>query len=348
MKKLLFACAAAAVFGLACGNGGGTSDGGSGTGSGGTTGSSSSSGGTTGGGAITYCDGFGVQDSSAAQMVVETYSFSGALKTGGCYNTMVGYEKDAGGFVGWSDNTTIQNVGGIYDINLSDNYTEGTGSQAVSQAPAVIFPGGCDDMGLGSGTNGIAGDGGMNFTAPSGASTVAEAVTQGSSFSAGATVWGVVTAIYPWTGGSTPKSGSFYIQDVVTDGGMPAPASGIAVYVNKANVGTMVPPSRGDVVTLSGFTWSPYDGHNSKATPPEPGFTNKQNQLASTASSAVIVIGTAPLPAPVPLPATQLSPTQSTSQYFGMRVTATGAPFTVKGTDGNNDCPPQVENIHGG
>jgi hypothetical protein len=350
MKKHLLACVALSAFAVACSGGSGGTTGGNGGTTGSGNGGGTSTGGSTGGNTPeTFCDGFGVKDSSGNPMLVETYSFSTALKAGNCYDTMVGYVKDAGGFIGWKDGTSITAVGGIYDVNLSDNYTMGTGSTPVSPAPAVIFPGGCDDMGLTGSTND--GDGGMNFTAPAGAITVAAAVAQAGSITASTVVYGVVTAVYDWTppqGSTGAKSGSFYLQDVVAPGGTPAPGSGISVYMNKADIGTNVNPNRGDVVTITGFTWSPYDGSDSKTSPPEPGFTDDQNQLGSSSTSKVTVIGNAPLPPPVSLPATSLSPTATTSQYFGMRVTATGGPFTVQGSDGNNDCPAGVETNYSG
>jgi hypothetical protein len=343
---------------LSVGCGSSSSSGGTSTGGGGTTGSANgggTSGGSTGSAAPeVFCDGFGLKDSSNNQFLVETYSFSGALKTGGCYNELVGYSKDAG-FTGLIDGNSVTTVGGIWDVDQEfGGKLEGTGATPISAADPAIFPGGCDDMGIvDAGPLDIDGDGGMNFTLPTGAQTVASVVATTSVATTGPIV-GVVTAVYPWTpaaGSTAAKSGSFYMQDPVAAGGTPAPGSGTLVYMNKDDIGSNIAPNRGDVVTVTGFTWSPYNGADVKDDN-LPGYTNNQNQVSSGTGAAVTVIGTAPLPPYVSLTAAQLSPTgTSESAYYQMRVTVTGGPFTVDGTGAADpsssswDCPAPIETI---
>jgi hypothetical protein len=109
-------------------------------------------------------------------------------------------------------------------------------------------------------------------------------------------------------------------------------------------------PARGDVVSLTDFAWSPYNGADK--TDNLPGYTNDQNQIASATGSTISVIGNAPLPPPVPLTAADVSPTgTSEKQYYQMRVTITGGPFTVDGTGQYDpsssqwDCPAQLTTI---
>ncbi len=305
--------------GTASGTGGGPSGtgGGSGTtgGSGGSTGSVPCSPACTGtascsagscvcprsseryvGGACVYCDGFAADDPSGVEILVGVQLFWQALSGGGCQATL---EQDGGSYAA---------PGGIWDVDPDDNGTTGP--------VYALFPGGCDDMGLGPFAG--VGDGGLNYTPPAGALTVAQAIqTQGASMS----VYGVVTAFYPWTSG---KSGLVYLEDPVPPGGTPAPRSGLAVYVALADVpsiGTNV-PARGDVVEFSALAYEPFAG---------------RTELATSASSTMAIVGNAPLPPPVPLPASALAPSgaaQSVPSYTGMRVVARPGPFDV--VDG---CP---------
>ncbi len=184
-----------------------------------------------------YCDGFACDDSSQNEVLVDTAIFSAALLGGGCIDEL---QTDGGSY---------PTVGGIWDTDIDDD-----GSPTPIEA---VFPGGCDDMGLGP-YPGV-GDGGINFTAPSGGVTVAYAVaTQGTNMS----VYGVVTALYPWAL-SPAKSGLVYLQDPVASGAAPA-GSGVAVYAKDtyvASLGATVPP-RGSVVEFTGLDWKPFQGQN--------------------------------------------------------------------------------------
>jgi hypothetical protein len=281
------------------------------------------------------CDGFGLE-AGGDQFLIETEAFYPSLQVGGCLATLVGYSKDAG-FTGYVSGTTVQQAGGILDVDIVDDAAEGIGPNPTAAADPVLFLGGCDDMGLGPYTGD--GDGGMNYAFPIGGQTVASVVA--AQAVAGGPLVGVVTAVYPWTSGVlTPKSGMFYIQDPVPSGGTPAPGSGVLVYMGKNDIGSNAVPNRGDVVILSGFVWSPYNGTN--RTVDLPGYTNDQVQIGSTASATVTVIGNAPLPPPVSLTPADLSPTgTSEKQYYQMRVTVSGGPFTVDGA--NTSCPVPVE-----
>jgi hypothetical protein len=135
----------------------------------------------------------------------------------------------------------------------------------------------------------------------------------------------------------------------VAAGGTPAAGSGVLVYMSKDDIGSNVAPQRGDVVSITGFTWSPYNGHDK--TDNLPGYSNSQNQLSSGTGAVVTVIGTAPLPPPVPLTAADLSPSGSSEkQYYGMRVNVTGGPFTVSGTGAGDypswTCPAGLTTVH--
>jgi hypothetical protein len=251
-----------------------------------------------------YCDGFACNDPSQNQILVDTAIFYEALLGGGCIDEL---QTDGGSY---------PTVGGIWDTDIDDD-----GSLTPVSA---IFPGGCDDMGLGPYPGVGVGDGGINFTPPGGAVNVATAVaTQGTNMS----VYGVITALYGWT--VTPaKSGLIYLQDPVASGAAPA-GSGVAVYAKDtfvATLGTTVPP-RGSVVELTGLDWKPFQG---------------QNELAITSGSTVTILGNARLPPPVPLPASELGPSGATASnpYKGMRVVSQSSSCAVV-----NACPLDLQYI---
>jgi len=239
-----------------------------------------------------YCDGFACEDPSANQVLVDTSIFYQALSGGGCLAQL---QLDGGAY---------PIVGGIWDTDTDDN---GGGPTPVD----AIFPGGCDDMGLGP--FGGVGDGGLNFTAPGGALTVAQAVaSQGS----GMNVYGVVTALYGWAL-SPAKSGLVYLQDPVASGSPPQ-KSGIAVYVKDTYVATIgsAIPARGEVVEFTAVDYKPFDG---------------QDELAITSGSTLVALGNAPLPPPVSLPSSALGAGGGAASlpYKGMRVVAQSASCQV-------------------
>jgi hypothetical protein len=348
----------ASTLSTGCGSSGG-SDGGTNSNSSSSSSSSSSSGGSSGAAAPeTFCDGFGLKDSSSNLFLVETFNFSAQLgyKTsiGGCYNALVGYTDDAG-FSGLVDGDTVQAISGILDVDQEFyGKTEGQGATATAAADPALFLAGCDDVGVyDAGPLDIDGDGGMNFTLPTAAQTVASVVSAQKVATSGPLV-GVVTAVYPWTpaaGTEAAKSGNFYIQDPVAPGGTPAAGSGALVYVSKDDINsTMTIPNRGDVVSITGLSWSPYNGADKDDN--LPGYTNEQVELETGSATAIAVIGNAPLPPPIQLTAADLSPTgTSEKQYYQMRVSVTPGPFTVAGTgqysgsSPNFDCPAQLTTV---
>ncbi len=333
----LLACVAAATAFAACGGGGGGTDAGNGntngssgtantsgggdggSTSGGTTSGGTTSGGTTSGGgsdggstAKTYCDGVQLEADGGATFMLETFNFSKALAA--CS------PKD------WADGTAVQNAGGILDIDILD----GQGPSTVGvNAPPVLYVASCDDLNAPA----MADGGGASFPAPDAGSptTVAAAVTAQTT----GTFWGVVTAAYA---GGAGKSSSLYVQDVVGPSGTPAPKSGVGVYIRKQDSATIATPNPGDVVVVTNFKWSPYNGYSSTFH----GFGNNQNQFESQAGASIQVIGQTGLPPPVTVSPTDLDPTNpsATAQgYYGMRVTVSGGPFKVDGSGPSNTCP---------
>ncbi len=307
------------------------------TSSGGTTsGSSSSSSSSSSSGTVTsktYCDGVGL--SAAGETIyAQTYWFEAGLKAGGCFPTIMG--SAAGG--GWTDGTSVSAASGILDYDVEDN----GGAGPSAHAALVIFAAGCEDFGLPQNGETIDGNGAASFPPPANGQTVASVV---SSQAVTGAVYGVVTAVEPWalaTATAAAKHGAFYLQD--PGSGLAEPGSGILVFVPASVVSATVPaaaaPNRGDVVALTGFTWSPYNG----STASSPGYVNSQNQLQAGAAASLQVIGTAPLPPPVPLAIGNLVPT-GTSQYLGMRVSSADGPFTVAGSGPSNSCPASIADV---
>ncbi len=253
----------------------------------------------------TYCDGLGLTSGSGNPVLLETYNFNGTLTAGGCLAQLTA---DA-------DGATVATVGGIYDLDTLDN-----GSATLSD---VVFPGGCDDLGLSAFAPP---DGGPGFTTPSGASTIAAAYGVDAGPIA---IYGVVTAIDPWAATPTAYNGNVYLQDPAS--GVPAPHSGALVFFAKANAAVYgVPPVRGDVVEVTNVTWAPYKG---------------QGQFTAGATSVVTLLGTSPLPTAVSLGSVDLGPTAtgSSQPYLGMRVVADDGPFTVNGGAASGDCPAGVQ-----
>lgn len=308
---LRFGFVAAAALAVACSSSGG-SDGGTDAGN---------SGGTDAGGTpdsgmmvagMTYCDGFGAVDSTSGDTVlVETYSFGKALETEGCDDTVEAF----------ADKTAITQVGGIYDLDTSDN--------AIG---AVIYPANCGDLGL----PGFTQPTGTTITPPTGISTVAAAIVGGQ---ASTSLYGVVTAIYPWRAGGTiteadggtytetAAGGTIYVQDATASGATPAPSSGIEIYVPKAADAIMAIPVVGNVVSFTGLKWSPYKG---------------ANQFEASAASVVTVLGTSPLPTPVMLTPAEVGTTALASPTAeGMRVIVSGS-FKVSGSETSGTCPAGV------
>ncbi|MHB1845820.1 MAG: hypothetical protein ACYCWW_13415 [Deltaproteobacteria bacterium] len=329
-RASLWACAAAGLALAACGGGttngttGGTGGSSGTTGTtgtttgGGTTGTTTGGGTTTTGGGKTYCDGFAADTDAGAQVYVQTYAFGKSLTS--CGSLVLDASKV-------TDGMTFATIGGVFDIDSSDN---GTGASAPGD-PA-IFPTACDDMGVGTFT--AAGDGGMDFTAPTGSSTIAAAVAAGASTTS---IYGVVTGVYGWSctapatgcSGTKAASGTLYLQDAVAAGGTPAANSGISLYMKEGgkasvniNYGTV--PARGDVVEVTNLSFGAYKG---------------QTQFTATTSTQVTKIGTAPLPPPVAVNASDVGPSSTTATYRGMRVTVNGGPFTVAGSGGSSTCP---------
>lgn len=236
-------------------------------------------------------------------MLLETFVFDAQLTTDGCATTLDGE----------TSGLELTSVGGIYDLDTHDN--------GATPSSNVIFPAGCDDLGLST----FVPPAGTPYTAPAGASTIAAAYGQTGTLS----IYGVVTAINPWESTPTLYSGEVYLQDPAS--GTPAPKSGALVYFNKVNAATYgTPPVRGDVVEVTNVTWSPYDG---------------QNEFAAGATSVVTILGTSPLPAAISLGSADLGPTATTNgqQYWGMRVSVNDGPFSVTGSSASGTCPASLE-----
>jgi hypothetical protein len=203
---------------------------------------------------------------------------------------------------------TFSQVAGIWDAY----------AYASTEPFNGVYPGGCDDLGIGTGP-----DGGV-FAVPDGGTTVAEAVAsaQASGADGGSfNFYGVVTYVSPW---SDSTSGSLYVQDPVASGGQPAPYSGINLYVTSG--GGNLPataPSRGDVVLLSGVLWSPYKGIN---------------EFELDYGSTLTTLGRSPLPPPVVVTGSQLAATSTAlDKWKGMRVLDAES-FTI-----SSNCPASMQ-----
>jgi len=290
----------------------------------GSSGASSTGGSTSGSTGTSYCDGFAADNAAGDAVLVQTYAFHHALRR--CINQI-------------ADGGTLPQLGGVWDLDINDN----------SPYATALFPAACEDLGLtpttrdggfGNGFDGGPGvdggttsdDGGAAIdagppTIPSGALTVAQAVTgQGSAV----TFYGVVTAVSAWAinpDGGKGTSGQLYVQDAVADGGVPAPNSGISAYfddVDLAGVQDNV-PSRGDLIALTNMNWSPYHG---------------QNQFAATPATTIVDVGQVGVPPAVVLTATDLSSdggSAASQPYRGMRVITSDGPYTTEST-----CPAGV------
>ena len=227
----------------------------------------------------------------------------------GCGSTIAAY----------ADQSSVSAISGIFDLDTRDN-------GAGSPAPA-LFVSNCSDLGLAGFTNPTA----TTITPPQNAMTVAAAYGTSST---GVTVYGVVTAVSPWTSTGTLASGSIYIQDAAS--GTPAIHSGTEVYFTKtyaASYGTA--PAVGDVVAVTGLSWSPYEG---------------VNEFAVSSTTTVTKLGTSPLPAAVSITPAQAAQSSyvTSSGYEGMRVTVSGGPFTVNGSATSQTCPTQLQYTPGG
>ncbi len=241
-----------------------------------------------------YCDGFQCS-ASGSPILVDHDTFYRTLLGGGCLGAL---EQDGGSF---------PIVGGIWDTDLDPAATQGS-------YPEALLVGGCDDVG--GGFDG-AGDGGMNYAAPTGsAQTVAQALQ--AKVPSGVTLYGVVTAGYPWNV-SPPRSGLLYLQDLVR-GGPPIAGSGVAIYIgdkvvaSAPGLGSSL-PQRGEVIELTSLDWHPYNG---------------VNEFAISSSTVLTQLGTAPLPPPVSLPASELvSGSMVAASYKGMRVVVSNAPCVM-------------------
>ncbi|HUB08420.1 MAG TPA: hypothetical protein VMB50_15540 [Myxococcales bacterium] len=297
-RSSILCCAALAVCACSSSPGG---DGGATTGGHGTSGGGSSggTGGSTGG--ASYCDGMQVTNTAGASAYLLLYPL--AQDVASSCSALVTSVDDAGNptfaFAG-----TLSQAGGIWDTYL---YGSGTPIDG-------LYPGGCDDVGVGSGPAG------GTFTPPDAGTTVHAAVAAGlAGADGGLTFYGVVTFVSPW---AAESSGSFYVQDPVQAGESPQPGSGIDVYVDSAAGGPPV-PSRGDVVVLGGVTWSPYDG---------------LNEFEFQSTSSLAILGKAPLPPPVAATAAQLAPgSTALDAYKGMRVVDAES-FIV-----GSGCPPALQ-----
>lgn len=291
-----------------CSSGGSKTDGGT---TGGTTASTgSSAGGSTGGsgglpdaGTTTYCDGVELQNGGGAGVYLVLYPLALDVQDG-CSSLVTAVD----GGVTFASTGTFSQLGGVWDAYAYSSTEPFNG----------LYPGGCDDLGIGSGP-----DGGV-FVAPDGGSTVAEAVASakisgadGGSFS----FYGVVTYVSPW---SNSTSGSLYLQDPVPSGSQPAPYSGINLYITSGggNLPAIV-PSRGDVVLLHAVLWSPYKGIN---------------EFELDYGSTLTTIGRSPLPPPVAVTASQLAATSTElDQWKGMRVVDVES-FTIQ-----SNCPAAMQ-----
>ncbi|MHB8417912.1 MAG: single stranded DNA-binding domain-containing protein [Myxococcales bacterium] len=300
--SILFATIAAfAAFACSSspsGSDGGTSTGGShGTTGGGSGGSSGGSGGTT------YCDGVQITNGSGTADDLLLYPIAGDVNPSAC-SALVKSEDDAGNPI-FAFAGTLTQAGGIWD---SDAFASGVNG---------LYPGGCDDVGVG-----LPPAGNTPFTPPASALTVQQAVAAATDGGASASyaLYGIVTFVAPWAAGG---SGSFYLQDPAS-GGSPAPYSGIDIYVPKG-AGPATVPSRGEVVEVTDVSWSPYNGVNEFA-------------FASDGGSSLNSLGQATLPPPVAATAAQLAPSSTAlDQYKGMRVIDAES-FTV-----GSSCPAALQ-----
>ncbi len=286
-------------------------------------------------GPTVFCNGFGLKDGAGDAFFVQTYAFSGEIAADGCYWQVMG----TGLHGGWADGQSVPSVGGILDVDVSDDVAESGGVPASN----VLFATSCADLGFPDG--GLGCPDLQSFTPPDGGQTVAQVVE---AQAVHGPVYGVVTAIYPWTPpthNNTASYGLFYLQDLVALGGTPAPHSGISVYVDPsvvtASVPAAAPPKVGDVVVLTGFTWSPYTGGSSGGN--LPGYSNAQFQLTTGPEANLQVAAASCLPPPVTIRPSDAAPGAGPSPYAGMRVLVSGGPFTVAGSQASSDCPPAVE-----
>lgn len=301
MKATLFSLLIGAAC-FAC------SGGGSGGSTGGTGGHGTTSGGSTGGsggdGGTTYCDGMELANGSGADVFLLMYPLSFDV-----HRSCAQLVSADGGFP--ANGTSFTQVGGIWDAYAF----------ASSQPFNGLYPGGCDDVGVGSGPSG------GTFTAPDAGTTVQSAYQAAlATPDGGFSIYGVITFMAGWT---AANGGSFYLQDPAS--GTPPPQSGVDVYIpTSVASGSTLPatfPHRGDVVLVTDVVWSPYKGIN---------------EFALTATSTITTLGQSPLPAPVPLTAAQLSSSSGLGQYEGMRVVDVEN-FTVK-----DDCNPSYTSAGGG
>jgi hypothetical protein len=309
MTRIFSLAALVASLLLACGNGSSNTDGGTGTGGG------TSGGGTggcpavaAGGGTAGYCNGSQVQTAACANVYVAIYPESSDIRAG-CDSTFDSLS-DAG--------TALPALGGILD----------TSSYSSQAGLLTVFPSGCEDLGIGSAPVISA----TAFTPPTGATTVAAVRTA----QAVTTVYGIVTYVdAPFYNTTTMASEDalLYLQDQPGASGT-APLSGISVYIDDmwtTSTGTNGYPdggvTRGDVVSISGLTWSPYDG---------------QDQLAWGSSAELTVLGTQPLPTAVSLSSSDIAGTKG-QQYLGMRITQSDAPDKVV-----SGCPAVLYQTTGG
>jgi hypothetical protein len=307
MKQIVPVLCLTALASACSGSGSGssstsTSGSGSSSGSSSSSSSSSSSGGSSG--ATVYCNGSMLMNGGGT-FFVATYPKSDDIRTG-CAATFAGLTD--GGANAFGD------VSGILDV---DSYGDAGSSAFVY----TVYPSGCEDLGTGSAPvipNAYATDGGgvSVATAVSGQSTVP-------------LMWGVITFIsapYTTTSTGAQHSGTAYIQDITGGAG-----SGVSIYFPKASApaanGGAAPGAvgypmaglhRGDVVGVTNVKWSPYLG---------------QKQFEFQATSAIIPLGTSPLPASVNVTDAQIAPGATVPANVGMRVTVSG-PNTV-----SDACP---------
>ncbi len=297
---LLFA---ATLSFAACSGGGSGTDGGSSGADAGSTGRDA--GGTSGGnggsdgGSVTYCDGIQVSSGSNDVYLLMYPESQDVAASCGTLATDAGFATSG----------TLHVVGGIWD------------SYAYAQSGAIngLYPGGCDDVGVGNGPTG------GSFTAPDAGMTVAAAVAAAKAAPDGgftADVYGVVTFVASGWGGS--NGGNFYVQDPVASGA-PQPGSGVDIYFGSSLKNAPAnAPNRGDVVLLTGLSWSPYKGIN---------------EFGYQATSTMTTLGQSALPPPVSATAAQLAPTStSLDAYKGMRVADTTDNFTISAT-----CPSDLQ-----
>ena len=144
--------------------------------------------------------------------------------------------------------------------------------------------------------------------------------------------------MYGWTAGTTAKSGTLYIQDQVAAGGTAVAKSGVQIYFPASGASTYgAVPTIGNVVSITGLSWSPYAGANM--------YPVAANQYSASATTKVSVLGSAALPPPVMVPASMVSPTSSLTAtgFEGMRVIVTGSSFKVQGSENSNTCPASLQ-----